>query len=220
MNWCRKRGLIDATPVPALTFKTEARARILTDSELVAIWQRAEQVGYPYGRIVQLLILTGQRRGEIAGLRRSWIQNGEIVYPPGFVKNSREHVVPLGHMATELIGELPESADLLFPSRLSNERPFNGFSKSKRSFDRPLSFDDYTLHDIRRTFSSTMARLGAPIHITEKLLNHTSGAISGVAAIYNRHSYRDEMREAMSAYEDHLANLIRVRWQSGWATSG
>ena len=72
----------------------------------------------------------------------------------------------------------------------------------------PLSFDDYTLHDIRRTFSSTMARLGTPIHVTEKLLNHASGAISGVAAIYNRHSYRDEMRGAMSAYEDHLANLI------------
>ena len=103
MNWCRKCGLIDATPVHALAFNTEARARILTDSELVAIWQRAEQVGYPCGRIVQLLIL-------------------------------------------------------------------------------------------RRTFSSTMARLGTPIHVREKLLDDASGAISGVAAIYNRHSYRDEIR--------------------------
>ena len=208
MNWCLKRGLIEVSPVPPLTFKTEARNRVLSDKELSAIWCRAEEYGYPYGRIVQLLVLTGQRRGEIAGLRRSWIAEDEIVYPVGFVKNKREHVVPVGPMGMELIALMPEGTDLLFPSRLSDETPFNGFSKSKQAFDKPIDVSDYTLHDLRRTYSSTMARLGVPIHVTEKLLNHVSGTISGVAAVYNRHSYRNEMRDAVNAYEGHLAKLI------------
>lgn len=208
MNWCRKRGLIDASPVPPLAFKAEARSRLLTDDELRTIWQRAEQYGYPYGRIMQLLILTGQRRGEIAGLRRSWIEVDEIVFPAGFVKNKREHVVPLGAMARSLVESMPETADLLFPSRLSDATPFNGFSKAKRAFDAPISVPDYTLHDLRRTYSSAMARLGTPIHVTERLLNHVSGTISGVAAVYNRHSYRQEMREAVATYEAFLERLI------------
>ncbi|MCB9947250.1 MAG: tyrosine-type recombinase/integrase [Rhodospirillaceae bacterium] len=208
MNWCRKLGFIDASPVPPLSFKAEARSRLLTDDELCTIWRRAVEYGYPYGRIVQLLILTGQRRGEIAGLRCSWIEGDEIVFPAGFVKNKREHVVPLGTMARAIIDNIPETSDLLFPSRLSDRTPFNGFSKAKRAFDAPITVPDYTLHDLRRTYSSAMARLGTPIHVTERLLNHVSGTISGVAAVYNRHSYRQEMREAVAAYEAFLERLI------------
>ncbi len=208
MNWCRKRGFIDVSPVPPLTFKTTARSRVLSDDEVRAVWHRAEAFGYPYGRIVQLLILTGQGRGEIAGLRYSWIDNSEIVFPAGFVKNKREHAIPVGDMAMALIEGLPESNGLLFPSRLSDEACFNGWSKAKRAFDREIEVADYTLHDIRRTFSSTMARLGTPIYVTERLLNHVSGTISGVAAIYNRHSYKDEMKTALANYEEHLAALL------------
>ena len=93
------------------------------------------------------------------------------------------------------------------PSRYSDEKPFNGWGKAKEVFDHPLSFSDYTLHDLRRTYSSTMAKLGVPIHVTEKLLNHVSGSISGVAAVYNRHSYWDEMREAVAAYDDYISKL-------------
>lgn len=208
MNWCRKRGFIDTSPVPPLSFKAEARSRILSDDELRSVWQRAEEYGYPYGRIMQLLILTGQRRGEIAVLRWSWIEGDTIAFPQGFTKNKREHFVPIGSMAMEVIDALPEGTDLLFPSRLSEEAPFNGWSKAKRAFDRTIDVPEYTLHDLRRTYSSNMARLGVPIHVTEKLLNHVSGTISGVAAVYNRHSYRDEMRDAVSAYEAHLAKLF------------
>lgn len=209
MNWCRRRGFVENSPVPPLTFKTTARSRVLSDDEVCAIWHRAEAMGYPYGRIIQLLILTGQRRGEIAGLRYSWIDGNEIVFPTGFAKNRREHAIPIGHMAMKLIENLPESSDLLFPSRLSEETCFNGWSKAKRAFDREINVADYTLHDIRRTFSSTMALLGTPIHVTERLLNHVSGTISGVAAIYNRHSYKGEMRDAIDAYEQHLATILQ-----------
>ncbi len=212
MNWCRKRGFIFDSPVPPLSFKSQARSRILSDDELRAVWHRAEEFGYPYGSIIQLLILTGQRRGEIAALRYSWIENDEITFPAGFTKNKRDHVIPLGPMALTLIEGLPESVDMLFPSRLNDDTPFNGWSKAKRAFDEPLGLAPYTLHDLRRTYSSTMAKIGTPIHVTEKLLNHVSGTISGVAAVYNRHLYREEMRKANEVFETYIGELT-VPWE-------
>ena len=97
---------------------------------------------------------------------------------------------------------------MLFPSRSSLGDTFRGWSKSKREFDALISITGYTLHDLRRTYSSNLARLGVPIHVTERLLNHISGTVSGVAAVYNRYTYADEMREASTAYETHLAKLI------------
>lgn len=208
LNWCRKRGWLEASPVPALAFATAERNHVLSKKELKLVLQRAKTFGYPFGPITKLLILTGQRRGEVGGLRRSWIEGNLLILPANFTKNRREHVVPLGAMARAVIKELPEGTDLLFPARGREEVAFSGWSKAKRAFDEPVEIAPYTLHDLRRTFSSTMARLGTPIHVTEKLLNHVSGTISGVAAVYNRHSYLEEMRTAIDAYEAHIAKLI------------
>lgn len=208
MNWCVKRGFIDSSPVPPLSFTTAARSHILSDADLAAVWGRAGDTGYPYGNITQLLILTGQRRGEIAALRRSWIEDDLAVFPAGFTKNKREHRLPLSPMAQQVLTELPETGDLYFPARGTSERAFNGWGKSKQRFDKTLDVSPYTLHDLRRTFSSNMARLGTPIHVTEKLLNHISGTVSGVAAVYNRYSYLDEMRLAVSQHDDHLVKLL------------
>lgn len=208
MNWCVKHGLLESSPVPRLSFTAQARSRILSDDELRMVWQRAERTGYLYGRIVQLLILTGQRRSEIAGLRRKWIRDDTIVFPIGFTKNKREHTIPIGPLARKIIDALPRDTDFLFPSRLSDSSPFNGWSRCKRTFDEPLKITEYTLHDLRRTYSSNMARLAVPIHVTEKLLNHVSGTVSGVAAVYNRYTYLPEMRQATDAHEDHLHKLF------------
>ncbi|WP_417729533.1 tyrosine-type recombinase/integrase [Roseovarius sp.] len=208
MNWCVKRGFLHVSPVPAFTFRSKPRERVLSDPELAAVWHRAEAYGWLFGRIVQLLILTGQRRGEIVGLRSGWIEEQMIHYPAEFVKNQRAHTIPLGDWSMQIIETLPESADLLFPSCLDDSKPYNGFSKSKAAFDRELDIAPYTLHDLRRTFSSTMARLGTPLHVTEKMLNHVSGTISGVAAVYNRHAYIDEMRQGYAAYEAYLRDIF------------
>ena len=210
MNWCWKRGYIETSPVPPLVFRSSPRVRVLSDSEIRAVWERAEVYGYPFGAIVKLLILTGQRRSEITNLRRSWIEGDVVTFPSAIVKNSREHAVPLGDMARSVVEGLPEGTDLLFPSRLSDKKPFNGFSRSKKTFDSEINIEPYTLHDLRRTFSSVMAKLGTPIHVTEKILNHASGTISGVAAVYNRHSYQDEMRDAFCAYEAYLSKLTKA----------
>ncbi|MEM8776105.1 MAG: site-specific integrase [Pseudomonadota bacterium] len=214
MNWCWKRGYIDASPVPPLTFRSTARDRVLSLEELCLVWQQAEACGYPFGTIVQLLILTGQRRGEITNLRRSWLADGAIIFPPEITKNSREHTLPVGPMARSIIDNITGDTDLLFPSRLNPETPFNGFSRAKRNFDKAIDIEAYTLHDLRRTFSSLMAGLSTPIHVTEKILNHASGAISGVAAVYNRHSYQEEMREAFGVYEECIASSIKDTVQS------
>lgn len=208
MNWCVKRGLVEVSPVPPLSFTTPSRSHILSDADLAAVWRRADVIGYPYGRITQLLILTGQRRGEIAALRRSWIDDDLAVFPAGFTKNKREHRLPLSPMAQRVLNDLPETDDLFFPARGARGRAFNGWGKSKQRFDKALEVEPYTLHDLRRTFSSNMARLGTPIHVTEKLLNHISGTVSGVAAVYNRYSYLDEMRMAVSQHDDYLAKLL------------
>jgi integrase len=208
MNWCVKHGFIDHSPVPALSFSIPARSNVLPDEDLKCVWRGAEEIGFPYGAIVQLLILTGQRRGEIASLRRSWIEEDLIVFPAGFTKNKREHRLPLSPMAQRVIAGLPEQDDLLFPARGVEARPFNGWGKSKERFDKTLQVSPYTLHDLRRTFSSNLARNGTPIHVTEKLLNHVSGTLSGVAAVYNRYSYLTEMRDAVRQHDAFLDALI------------
>ena len=209
MNWCVHNGLLEASPVPRIRQSSSSRERILSDEELVAVYRRAKETSYPYGPIVELLILTGQRRGEIAALRRSWIADGIVTFPASFTKNKREHRLPLSPLALQVIETLPETGDLLFPARNRPDTPFSGWSKSKMRFDAGLPFSGYTLHDLRRTFSSNLARLGVPIHVTEKILNHASGSIGGVAAVYNRYSYFEEMAEALNLHEVFMIRLAR-----------
>ncbi len=208
MNWCERQGLVERSPVPRMSVTQSTRNHILSDLDLRSVWQRADEHGYPFGPIVQLLILTGQRRGEIAALQRSWIEDDLIVFPEGFTKNKRQHRVPLSDKARDILTSLPETGDLFFPARGRLERCFNGWGKSKSKFDQDLDAAPYVLHDLRRTFSSNMARIGTPIYVTERLLNHISGTVSGVAAIYNRYSYLDEMRLAVAAHDDFLAKLL------------
>lgn len=208
MNWCVRHGYLDQSPVPTMKQRTQSRNRILSEDELGIVYARSLEHPYPFGPIVQLAILTGQRRSEIAALRRSWIEGSAIIFPEGFTKNKREHRLPISPTAKKILAGIPETGDLFFPARGNIERSFNGWGKCKAKFDGPLNVDSYTLHDLRRTFSSNMAMLGTPIHVTEKLLNHVSGTISGVAAVYNRHSYMEEMRHAVQQYDTYLENLI------------
>ena len=95
----------------------------------------------------------------------------------------------------------------LFPARGNSHATFSGFSKSKRRFDTDCGIADWTLHDLRRTAATHMAGLGVAPHVVERILNHASGTISGVAAIYNRFGYQSEMRQALAAWEDKIIKL-------------
>ena len=208
MNWCVRHGLLHTSPVPRLRFQTTSRSRVLSDDELQLVWRRAEEVGYPYGTIVQLLMLTGQRRGEIGALRASWVDQEGVNFPSLITKNGREHRIPLGPLTKEIINSVEGEGDLLFPARGKTDTAFSGWSKAKRQFDAPLGLAPWTIHDLRRTYATKLAELGTPIHVTEKLLNHVSGTLSGVAGIYNRHAYWEEMVKAAVRIETTLVTSV------------
>lgn len=206
-NWCVPRYLKSS---PCLGLKPPVqnapRARVLTDAELAAVWNAAVAHGYPFGSIVRLLILTGQRRGEIAALRSEWVRDDVIILPAKITKNGREHILPIGKMASSIILGIKHKG-LLFQAR-GSEAPFSGFGASKKSIDAKCGIEPWTLHDLRRTFATNLAALGTPIHVTEKLLNHVSGTTGGIVGVYQRHSYMDEMRKAVRQWEDRFAKIL------------
>jgi integrase len=208
-RWCVGRGYIPQSPCegmkPPATYTP--RERVLTDDEIKAVWKAATD--YPFGVILRLLTLTGQRRGEITALRWSWLGDDTITLPASICKNWRTHTFPFSKMAKDIVDTLPRTnSPLLFPNLRDPMRAFNGFGKLKTKLDRKADVTDWTLHDIRRTVATNLAALGTPIHVTEKLLNHVSGTVSGVVAVYNRHTYMDEMRAAIEGWESKLARIL------------
>lgn len=212
LRWATRRRYISHSPCEGMRLPARAktRERVLTDEELTAVFRTARQVGYPFGTIVQVLILTAQRRGEIARLRWDYINEDEcvIALPASVTKNNRAHVFPYGDMCAEVLSAIPKIDEVyLFPARGNPEQTFSGWSKAKRSFDALCPIAPWTLHDLRRTAATNLAAFGTPPHVTERLLNHASGTVSGVAAIYNRHAYMDEMRKALRAWERQLNSI-------------
>ena len=213
-NWCIERSYLDRSLSERLTAQPgPARDRVLSAQELKLLWEATAEPK-PYNGIVRVLILTGQRKGEIAALQTAWIKDATITLPKEITKNAREHVLPIGCMcASELSRNSTTTnsqAGYIFSERASTGAPFSGWSKSKIALDKKLGdkIAPWTLHDLRRTFATNLAALGTPIHVTEKLLNYVSGTVSGVAAIYNRHAYMDEMRAAIDAWEKRLSFIL------------
>ena len=206
-NWTRQRRLVASSPCEGLRLdiRPQQRTRVLSDAELVNVYEAAEQYGYPYGNIVQLLVLTGQCHNEIASLRWRQIDPKERVIrlPPELVKNNREHVFVYGDLAAKVLEKLPKFGDMLFAARGHDDRPFSGWSKSKRALDITCGAE-FTLHDLRRTWATRAADLGVHPWVIEAHLNHVSGVVSGVSAIYNRYSYLKEARAAVKLFDDHF----------------
>lgn len=203
-NWCVERCYMDTNPVHKLSApaKERPRDRVLNDEELAQVWQASDTLGYPFGPLIKLLILTAQRRGEVAGMRWSELDlNAKTWALPGSrTKNGRAHLVPLSEPAVDLLKSLPRflKSDYVFTT--TGQTPVSGFGKKKDTLDQSAHVQPWRLHDLRRTAASGMARLGVAPHVVEKILNHSSGIISGVAAVYNRYGYEDEKRAALTAW--------------------
>lgn len=210
-SWARERRYIERSPCEGmrLPVKPRTRERVLEPDEIAKIFSAAKTYPYPYGSIVLLVLLTGQRRQEIVGLQWQDIDvlHGLITIPADRNKSNRPHVLPIAPMANEIIEGLPRLGSNVFPARGAPSNTFSGFSKSKRAFDAACEVNDWTLHDLRRTTATYMAGLGVAPHVVERILNHSTGTISGVAAIYNRFRYADEMRAALSLWERRVQTL-------------
>jgi len=214
-RWSLRRGYVPNSPCEAMLApaKRVSRERVLSAAELAKVFSKARSSEGPcaFSTIVMLLILTAQRRGEIASLRSEWIDrcSATITLPRHITKNGYEHVLPVTPYVLEL---LPGVEGLLFPARGSPDRPYNGWSKGMQVFRAGCGIDDFNLHDLRRTAATMMAELGTPPHIIERILNHVTGStahsITTLGRIYNRHLYLNEMREALSRWENHVLRLL------------
>lgn len=211
LRWAYRRHYLDRNPMERMTapHRSNPRQRILTTDELKRVY-RAATTMETFGSIVQLLTLTGQRRGEIANLKPDLIGGDTIVLPPRLTKNSREHVFPIGPSAIKLLSCSTRTNDYLFPARgMDGKKPFNGFSKSKPKLDELAGVHDWTLHDLRRTFASGLASLGIGLPVIERLLNHTSGSFAGIVGVYQRYDFMPEMRDAIARWDRHIQGLLQ-----------
>jgi integrase len=208
-RWCIEKGIaLPAGNVVGNTKKRKevTRDRVLSRDELKAIWAACgDDSG---GKVVKLLILTGQRTREIGNL--SWTEIGadQIVLPESRTKNGRTHVIPLSEPAKAIIGSTPRGArDYLFGRRGG----FSGWYKHKLGLDKRSGVKSWTFHDLRRTTATGMADIGIQPHIIEAVLNHVSGHKGGVAGIYNRSSYDREKRDALNVWAEYVSALVEGR---------
>lgn len=193
--------------------KERSRERVLTDDELGALWAACDADGYPFGDCMKLLILSGQRRAEVAEMRWSEIDLEKRLWtlPSQRAKNGRQHTVPITDAMLDVLRRVPKflGSDYVFTT--NGKSPVSGFGRLKDRLDKalPEGTDPWIIHDLRRTMSTNMAMLGVPQPVTEALLNHQTGVVSGVAAIYNVYSYADEKREALEQWNHHQTKMTQ-----------
>jgi integrase len=211
-NWCLENEIVAVSPCAGVKRPAAeaSRDRVLTDGELKQVWQAADTMGFPFGPMVQLLVLTGQRRGEVAGMQ--WteldLDNALWVLPRERVKNDRRHEVPLAQQAVTIIEQLPRIVGSPFVFTLDGAKPINGFGKNKERLDKLAGVAGWTVHDLRRTCASGLAKMGVGLPVIEKILNHVSGSFAGVAGIYQRHDFADEKRRALDAWGAFVSELV------------
>ena len=218
-NWSLERGVVTASPVDRIKAPTveNSRDRVLSNDEIRLVWQAFERIGWPFGAVGQLLLLTGARRTEVAASRwseidttaRSWTIAAERS------KNGIAHTIPLSDKALEILAALPHIASKPgFVFSTNGRVPVRGFSLAKKYVDAAIvtangaPIAPWTFHDLRRSTASGMAELGIAPHVVEAVLNHKTGTIKGVAKVYNRYSYATEKRQALDAWSRRLAAIV------------
>ena len=237
-NWAVDREIIAVNPVTRMKrpIVEKERSRTLTDDEIRLFWSGCDRLGWPFGPMCKLLLLTAQRRTEVAGMHWSEIEFDKRTWtiPRERAKNDREHAVHLSDLAIEIIEALPRFAngvgkgpepDLVFTT--TGETHVSGYSKAKDRLDRHMldimrsdlvdagkdaaraAIGEWIFHDLRRTAATGMAKLNAAPHVVDRILNHVSGTIRGVAAIYNRHAYIEERKTALHTWSRYVESLVR-----------
>jgi integrase len=227
-KWAVSREIIATSPCDGVIARSAEtpRDRVLDDRELHLIWEGADTLGWPFGPIVKLLLLTGARRGEVVGIRWDEIDLEKKLWslPSARVKNKRAHALPLSSTAMDILQDLPriENDDgLVFPARVDrrtnrgkNAVPVSGFSRAKLRLDHAIMelgsepLAQWGLHDLRRSCASGMARLGVDLDVIERCLNHVSGSFGGIVGVYQKHRFEDGMRRAMAAWARHLDAIL------------
>ncbi|WP_372623047.1 tyrosine-type recombinase/integrase [Falsiroseomonas sp.] len=232
-GWAMGEELVRENPFAALrniSTKSGERDRVLTDDEVGEVWRAAGTLGHPFGPMIRLLLLTAQRRDEVAGLPWSELAHDHSVWtlPAGRSKNGEEHVVHLAPEAREVLAAVPRinGWSLLFTT--TGKTPPSGFSVAKRRLDRaivnertkeaqeegriPAPLRPFVLHDFRRTCVTWLAQhAGVPPHVADRILNHVEGTIRGVAKVYQRAEFLPERKAALEAWARHVLSCAERR---------
>ena len=217
-GWAIRRGTLSGNPFERVPVApTVRRERVVSDDEINRIWAGTEGPG-AFNGIVRMLMLTGQRREEVAGMTWDEIAPDLSVWtiPTSRAKNGVAHVVPLSPQAQTVLRAAPrinrgandDSPDLVFPGEPG---VFSGWSKSKARLDGRIGVNGWTLHDLRRTTATGLQKLGVRLEVTESVLNHVSGSRAGVTGIYQRHDWAEEKRAALNAWGEHIAAIVEGR---------
>ena len=225
-SWSVERDIIKVSPCDGVKAPSAAvsRDRVLSDDELRIVWGAFEKTGWPFGPLARLLVLTGARLREVAEMRWSEVDHAAKTWtiPKERAKNGVAHEIPLSGAALQILESLPRidggkgAPGFVFTT--TGRTPVSGFSRAKEQFDVAIldatraakitELEHWTLHDLRRTGASGMAGLGIAPHVVEAVLNHRSGTIRGVAAVYNRYSYGAEKRAALEAWSRYVETLV------------
>jgi integrase len=186
-----------------------ARDRVLTDGEIVKFWRATDAQRKELSALLKLLLLTGCRLNEVAGMTRTELSDDSATWniPGSRTKNKRPHVVPLAPLARKMVGTRSEG----FVFTTTGRSPVSGWAKIKRRLDEAMKTPPWRLHDLRRTAATGMAEIGIAPHIVEAALNHISGAKAGVAGTYNRAAYAEEKRAALERWASHVQGLVSER---------
>ena len=219
-RWAVTRGDIERSPLEGLPAPpaVPARDRVLSDEELSLLWDASGRIGKPFGPLFRLLLLTAQRREEVAGMAWEELDRAERQWLlPGYrTKNRKAHQIPLAGPAIALLDEL--AGGDRWPRQgwvfsTTGKTPVSGFSKAKRRLDELMAeelgsrFLAWRAHDIRRTVATGFQRLGVRFEVTEAVLNHVSGSRSGVAGVYQRYDWASEKRSALDEWAKHIGEL-------------
>ncbi|MEI9901309.1 MAG: site-specific integrase [Hyphomicrobium sp.] len=204
-NFAIMRGVLEHSPcdrikASELIGPKVIRQRVLTDDELRAFWEATGRLGYPYCQLYRLLLVTGQRRGEVNGAKwREFDLEAKLwAVPPERFKSNSTHLVPLSPMALGILATVPEDSDPLFS--------VDGFSKNKRRLDKLMGFPaPFVIHDLRRTVRTRLSGLKVRTEVAELIIGHGK---KGLARIYDQHEYLDEMRDALDAWANTLSAIV------------
>ena len=213
-SWAIGRGIIEASPCDQIKAPAPERPRdrVLDDDELRSVWVAAEALGYPFGPLVQLLVLTGQRLAEVAEMRWAEVDLAARLWtiPAERCKNGRTHQLPLSQQALAILEGLPRiEGERGFVFTTNGKTPVSGFSKARARLGAALpDAPPFVLHDLRRSTATGMAKLGVDLHVIERCLNHVSGSFGGIVGVYQKHKFEDGMRRAMDAWARHLDETV------------
>jgi integrase len=214
-SWCAEPGIeiIENSPMGGMKkpWNGEAsRDRVFNDDEIAAIWKAADvQKSSQAGTFVKMLLLTGKRKGALAAMRWSEIDENGLWVPPQDLRikrgNKRLHAIPIPALGLRIIQALPKVSDSVFPGR-NVEKPFLPGSKLQKSIQKSSGVEDFFFHGLRHTMETGLAELRVPPHVRDIVLDHAPAR--GAGAGYDHHHYRDEMSEALEAWSDQVQKIL------------